>query len=113
ARAVIAARTRLDGDRLRRADRLAELACNAALFPVGIAAQRMLTAKARGNRPFFIRIVDRGLRRKELPHGQHDGAPELLKEQCFGGLCKSRHHSAPNRDVPAYHPTIGKITSDM
>src|SRR5690606_9907231 len=37
-RAVIAARTGLDGDCLRRADGLAELAGNAALLPIGIAA---------------------------------------------------------------------------
>src|SRR4051812_42792301 len=37
--AVVLARTRLDGDGLRRADGFAELASNAALFPIGIASQ--------------------------------------------------------------------------
>src|SRR5690606_16791861 len=45
--AVIAAWTGLDGDGLRRADRLAQLAGDAALLPVGIAAQRVLAPKAR------------------------------------------------------------------
>src|ERR1700712_2042657 len=44
--AVIAARTGLDGDRLRRADRLAQLAGDAALFAVRIAAQHMLATEA-------------------------------------------------------------------
>src|SRR5437763_1829947 len=45
ARAVIAARTCLDGDRLRGANRLAQLARDAALLPVRITAQRMLAAE--------------------------------------------------------------------
>src|SRR3546814_1946416 len=49
ARAVIA-RFGLDGDRLRRADCLAQLAGDAALFAVGVAAQRMLAAEARAER---------------------------------------------------------------
>src|SRR5579863_9664411 len=40
--AVVAARAGLDGDGLRRADRLAQLAGDAALLAVGITAQRML-----------------------------------------------------------------------
>src|SRR4051812_27921313 len=40
--AVVAARTGLDGDRLSRANRLAQLAGNAAFFAVRIAAQRVL-----------------------------------------------------------------------
>src|ERR1043165_3717414 len=44
ARAVVAARAGLDGDRLRRADRLAQLAGDAALLAVRIAAQCMFNA---------------------------------------------------------------------
>src|ERR1700710_1887177 len=43
--AVVAARTGLDGDRLRRADRFAQLAGNAALLAVRITAQRVLAAE--------------------------------------------------------------------
>ena len=57
ARAVVAARTRFDGDRLRGADRLAELAGDAAFFAVGIAAKRMLAAEARRQRRLLVRIV--------------------------------------------------------
>ena len=45
--AVVAARTGFDGNRLRRADRLAQLAGDAALLTVGVAAQRVLAAEAR------------------------------------------------------------------
>src|SRR6476469_7593949 len=45
-RAVVAPRLRLDGDGLCRADRLAQLAGDAALLPIRIAPQRKLTAKA-------------------------------------------------------------------
>ena len=48
-RAVVAPRPRLDGDGLRRADRLAQLAGDAALLSVGIAPQRKLPAKKRGD----------------------------------------------------------------
>src|SRR5690606_30093043 len=47
ARAVIAAWASLDRDRLRRADRLAQLARDTALFAVWIAAQRMLAPETR------------------------------------------------------------------
>src|SRR5206468_595693 len=49
--AVVAARSRLDGDRLGRTDRLAQLAGDAALLAVGIAAQHVLAAEARRERP--------------------------------------------------------------
>src|SRR5262249_31585556 len=60
--AVIAAGPRLDRDRLRRTDRLAELAGDAALLAIGIAAQRMLPAEARRDRPLLERIVQCRLR---------------------------------------------------
>ena len=58
---VVAARPGLDGDGLGRTDRLAELACDAALFAVRIAAQRMLATEARADRPLFERVIDRRL----------------------------------------------------
>src|SRR5215470_8708556 len=50
-RAVVATRARLDGDRLGGADRLAQLAGNAALLAVGIAPQCVLAAEPRRDRP--------------------------------------------------------------
>jgi len=46
--AVVAARTSLDGDGLRRADRFAKLAGDAAFFTVRITAQRVLSNVALG-----------------------------------------------------------------
>src|SRR4029079_3232807 len=51
--AVVAARAGLDRDRLRRADRLAELAGDAALLAVWVAAQRVLAAEARRDGPLL------------------------------------------------------------
>jgi hypothetical protein len=61
-RAVVAPRPSLDGDGLGRADRLAQLAGDAALLPVRIAPQRKLAAKAGRDRPLLERIVQRRLR---------------------------------------------------
>src|SRR5437667_2139464 len=80
ARAVVAARAGLDGDRLRRADRLAQLAGDAALLAVGVAAQRMLAAETRRERPLLERIIERRLGLEEIAHGQHEGGDELLEE---------------------------------
>src|SRR5262244_2384398 len=86
ARAVIAARPRLDGDRLRRTDRLAEFAGDTALLAVGIAAQRVLAAKARRDVPLLERIVERGLRLEEITHGERERRRELLEEQRASSL---------------------------
>ena len=51
----------LDGDRQRRAHRLAQLAGDAALLAVRIAAQRMQAAEARRLRRLLFRVVDREL----------------------------------------------------
>ena len=88
-------RSRLDGDGLRRADRLAQLAGDAAFLAIGIAAQRMLAPEARADRPLLMRIVDRLLRREELAHRQEEGADEILQQQRFGGLAESGHHANP------------------
>src|SRR6478609_7912131 len=52
--APVLARLGVDGDRLRRADRLAELAGDAPLLAVGIAAQRVLAAEPRRQRPLLV-----------------------------------------------------------
>src|SRR5450759_2332966 len=60
---------RLDGDRQRRAYRLAQLAGNAALLAVGVAAQRVQAAKARRLRRMLLRILHRNLAREQMPSG--------------------------------------------
>src|SRR5712671_3756074 len=62
ARAVVAAGTRLDGDGLGRADRLAQLAGDAALLPIGITPERMLATEAGRLRTLLEGIVERRFR---------------------------------------------------
>src|SRR5207302_3315271 len=85
ARAVVAARAGLDGDRLRRADRLAQLARDAALLAVRIAAQRMLAAEARRDRALLERVVQRRLRLEEIAHGEKERRYEFAQEKRPGG----------------------------
>ena len=66
ARAVIAARAGLDGDRLRGADRLAELAGDASLLAVRVAAQRVLAAEARADGALLERVIDGRLGLEEI-----------------------------------------------
>src|SRR5262249_45755445 len=86
ARAVIAARPRLDGDRLRRTNRFAEFAGDTALLAVGIATQRVLAPKARREVPLLEPIVERGLGLEEIAHRQHERHRELLEKQRPSGL---------------------------
>jgi len=65
-RAVVAPRLRLDGDGLGRADRLAQLAGDAALLPVRIAPQCKLAAKAGRERPLLVGVVEGGLGAHEI-----------------------------------------------
>src|SRR3954470_23956336 len=79
--AAVVARLRLDGDGQRRADRLAELAGYAALFTVGITAQRMLAAEARAERALLIGIVDRHLFLEDIREGQGHALDQFLQEE--------------------------------
>src|SRR5262249_7855689 len=72
ARTIVAAGTSLDRDRLRRADRLAQLAGDAALLAIGIAPQRVLATKARRDRTLLKGIIQRRLRLEEVAHGEKE-----------------------------------------
>src|SRR3972149_237903 len=85
ARAVVAPRAGLDGDGLRRADRLAKLAGNAALLAVRIAAQDMLAAEARREWPLLERIIERRLAPEKIAHGQPQRRAEFGEEDRAGG----------------------------
>src|SRR4029078_6888375 len=80
-----AARSGLYRDGLRRADRLAEFTGDAAFLAVGIAAQCVLAAQARRNRPLPQPIVERGLRLEEVTHGKQEAGYELLQKKRAGG----------------------------
>src|SRR5947209_1890242 len=85
-RAVTAARPSLDGDGLRRTDRLAELAGDAAFLAVGIATQRVLTAKARRDRSLFKGVVERRFRFEKVAQAEHERRYELLEKDRAGSL---------------------------
>src|SRR6266478_8193678 len=85
-RTVVAARSRLDSDGLRRTDRLAQFAGDAALLAIGITAQRVLATKARRELPFLERIIERGLRLEEVAQGEHERRRKLLEEYRARGL---------------------------
>src|SRR5258708_36227241 len=85
-RTVVAARSRLDSDGLRRTDRLAQFAGDAALRAIWITAQRGLATKARRELPFLERIIERGLRLEEVAQGEHERRRKLLEEYRARGL---------------------------
>src|SRR5690606_38072073 len=60
----------VDGDRQRRAHRLAELARDAALLAVGVAAQRVQPAEARRLRRLLHRVHQRVLRAEQVAERQ-------------------------------------------
>src|SRR5438270_3664927 len=68
-RAVVASRPGLDRDRLRWADRLAQLAGDAAFLAIGITPQRVLAAETRRDRVLLEWIIDCRLRLEEVAHG--------------------------------------------
>src|SRR5262249_39992111 len=90
---------RLDMDGERRTHRLAQLAGDAALLAVRVAAQRMQAAEARTLRRLLLRELHRDLAREEMPAGEEQAAPQLEQEerteeienaghfQMFQGVC--------------------------
>src|SRR4029077_5882754 len=95
--AVVAARAGLDGDRLRRADRLAQLAGDAAFFAVGIAAQRVLATEARRDRALLEGIVQGRLLGEEITCRQREALEELPEEDRAGGAVEECHQAPPWR----------------
>src|SRR3546814_18378991 len=66
--AAVGAWLGFDGDRLRRADRLAQLAGDATLLTAGTAPQRELTPEARALRALFIQIGRTSCRESVSPY---------------------------------------------
>jgi hypothetical protein len=71
-----------DGDRHRRADGLAQLAGDAALFAVRIAAQRMQAAEAVDLRGLFFGILHGDLAREQVAAGQRHALEQFLEAGC-------------------------------
>src|SRR4029079_15637708 len=99
--AVIAARTGLDGDRLRRANRFAEFTGNAPLLAVRVATQRVLATEARRDRILLVRVIDRGLSPKKVAHAQHEAGHELQQKQALGCAIESHRVLISPRLSPA------------
>src|SRR5215469_5298866 len=79
--AAIRARLGLDGDGLGRADRLAELAGDAALLAAGVAAQGMLPPEAGAQRTLLIGVVDGDPGLKQIAEGQLQARQQLIEQQ--------------------------------
>src|SRR6185503_16940345 len=87
----VVARLGLDRDRLGRADRLAQLARDAALFAVWIAAQRMLAAETRAERSLLVGIVERHLRLEHVLEGEQEAADQLGEQEGARGAIERGH----------------------
>src|SRR5205814_8724526 len=86
----------LDRDRERRAHRLAQLAGDAALLAVGIAAQRMQAAEARALRRFFLGILDGHLALKKIAAGEPQALEELDQEKRAEEFPRALEHRRPS-----------------
>src|SRR6185503_6592178 len=88
---AVGARFGLDVDRERRAHRLAQLAGDAALFAVRIAAQRVQPAEARAHRRLLLRELHRDLAREQVPAGEREAAKQLDEEEGAEEFDYARH----------------------
>mmetsp|Transcript_39253 Transcript_39253/g.93942 ORF Transcript_39253/g.93942 Transcript_39253/m.93942 type:complete len:241 (+) Transcript_39253:181-903(+) len=75
---------RLDGDGLRRADGLAQLARDAPLVAARVASQRVLASEARREVSLLEGVVDGGLLLEQLEEGERHAADQLAHEQLAG-----------------------------
>src|SRR5690606_19182457 len=91
------ARFRVDGNGKRRADRFAELAGDATLLAVRIAAQRVQAAETRRLRRLLVRVLDRDLTREQVPPGQAQALDELPEQQALEITFQSVHVSTPEK----------------
>src|SRR3954454_19336760 len=91
AAAAVLARLRLDRDRQRRADRLAQFAGDAALLAVRIAAQYVLAAKTRADRVLLVRIIDRHRRLEHVAQRQRHALQQLDQQQAARPARQGNH----------------------
>src|SRR5690606_26142374 len=111
ARAVVLARTSFDGDGLRRTNGFAQLARDAAFFPVGVATQRMLATETRRIGHLLEGVVDGLLRREEVAHRQKERGHKLAKQQAVkDGKC-AHYIAPPCQPQPVYCSTPATITT--
>src|SRR5690606_25634956 len=89
-----------DGNGESRADRLAQLAGDAALLAVRVAAQRVFAAKPRAQRPLLEGIVDGRLGREEIAERQPHGLEELRQKDGSRRLGHSHRVITTDRSTP-------------
>src|SRR5262249_50108059 len=65
------------------------------LLAVGIAAQRVLTAEARADRPLLVGIVKRHLRAEEVAQGQAQPGDQLVEQERLGTAVDDAHGYGP------------------
>ena len=70
-----------DGDGLRGANSLTELACDAALIPGGVSSESVFSSKPGGDRPLFEWVIQGDLLLPEHCGGELHGPDELGHKQ--------------------------------
>src|SRR6516225_1443032 len=108
--AVVASRPRLDGDRLRRTNRLAQLARDAALLAVRIAPQRVLAAEPWRERSLLEGIVERPLRLQEVLHAEEERGDEFREEKRSDYLSEGCHSANPTFVWCVRHPKLLRLS---
>src|SRR5437868_12366169 len=108
ARAIVALLA-LDGDRERGADGLAQLAGDAALLAVGIAAQRVQAPEARALRRLLLRVHHGDLALEEVADGEPEPLEELAQQPRRGDVAEFAHGVFPNQIENGKVEAIGSI----
>src|SRR5690606_13202183 len=88
---AVLAHVGLDVDGERRADGLAELAGDAALFPVRVAPQGVQAAEARAHGRLFLGELHRDLAREEVAPGERHAAQKLEEQEAAEEFDEARH----------------------
>src|SRR5512139_1113416 len=89
---------RFDGNGERRTNRFAQLAGDAALLAVWVAAQRMQATEARRLRRFLLRELHGDLAREQVAPGEHHAAQKLDQEQAAEEMEDPSHGALSGRD---------------
>src|SRR3989338_2237792 len=93
---AVGAHPRFDRDRPRPAHRLAQLAGNAALLAVGIAAQGVQAAEPRAHRRALLRILHRELAHEQMTPGHHESLQQLIEQECIQITFDRLEHCIPS-----------------
>src|SRR6185312_13574820 len=96
-------RFRFDRDGERRTDRLAQLARDAPLLAIRVAAKRMQTAKARTHRRLLLRELHGDLGPEHVGQGHAQALPQFDEQVGIEKVAESLQHrsSLSERDRPS------------